>query len=86
MFAAIVISLLLLVLLVPSWIVLFLHRVTVGKAAKAAWPIWITQILASVFSILLADRVGLLNPAGYSLGICVFVGLVGAFFLRSRIE
>jgi hypothetical protein len=84
-FAVVVIVLLLMVLLAPSWVVLFLlNRLTFGQAVRAAWSVWAMQVIASIALIFLADRVGLLNPAGYSLGICALVGLTGAVFLRSQ--
>jgi hypothetical protein len=83
MFAAVAILVLLIVLLAPSWIVLFLfNRMTFGQAVRAASPVWAAQVIVSIALIFLADKSGLLNPAGYVLGICVLVGFAGAFFLR----
>ncbi|WP_156456973.1 hypothetical protein [Bradyrhizobium sp. CCH5-F6] len=85
MFAAVVILVLAVALLAPSCTVLFLfNRMTFGRALKAAWRVWIAQIIASILLVVLADRLGLLNPAGYTLAICVLVGFAGAFFLRSK--
>ena len=86
MFAAVVISVLLIVLLAPSWGVLLLERMTFGQAVETAWRVWVAQVIASVALIFLADHLGLLNPAGYTLGICLFVGLAGALFLRLKTE
>jgi hypothetical protein len=83
MFAAVAILVLLTVLLAPSWIVLFLfNRMTFSQAVRAASPVWAAQVIISIALIFLADKSGLLNPAGYVLGICVLVGSAGAFFLR----
>jgi hypothetical protein len=85
MFAVLVITVLLAVLWTPSWIVLRRNRAVFGEGLRAVWRIWIAQVLVAAALILLADRVGLLNPAGYMLGICFLVGLVGAFVLyRSK--
>jgi hypothetical protein len=87
MFAMIVIAVLLTVLLGPSLVVLLLfNRVTLGEAARAAWLVWLAQVIASITLIFLADKAGLLNPAGYMLGICLLVGLAGAFVLRRQIR
>ncbi len=77
MFAVFVIIALLAVLWTPSWIVL--RR---GEGLRALWRIWIAQVIVATALIFLADRIGLLNPAGYMLGICFLVGLVGAFVLH----
>ena len=83
MFAVVAIIVLPIVLLAPSWVVLLLlNRVTLGQAVRAGWRVWIAQVIASIALIFLADKSGLLNPAGYTLGICVLVGFAGAFFLR----
>ena len=83
MFVVIVVAVLLVVLLLPSWIVLFaFNRMSFGQAVQTAWPIWGAQIVACVAFIFIADKAGLLNPAGYSLGICALVGCTGALFLR----
>lgn len=83
MFAVVLIAVLLIVLLSPSWIVLFaFNRMSFSQAVQTAWPIWSAQIVACVALIFLADKAGLLNPAGYSIGICVLVGCAGAVFLR----
>lgn len=86
MFAAVATIVLLIVLLAPSWGILFLNRMTFGQAIDVAWRIWIAQVIASIALSLLADRLGLLNPAGYTLGICLLVGFAGAFFLRFKIK
>jgi hypothetical protein len=58
MFAAVAI-LLPVALLAPSWTVLFLfNRMTFARALKAAWHVWIAQIIASILLVLLADRLG----------------------------
>lgn len=85
MFTAVVTIVLLTVLLAPSLVVLLLFdRVTLGHAMRMGWRIWVMQVVASIALIYLADTLGLLNPAGYILGICGLVGLVGAFFLRRQ--
>ncbi|MCK1739267.1 hypothetical protein IVA79_36140 [Bradyrhizobium sp. 138] len=86
MFAAVAIFVLLVVLLAPSWVVLYLRRMTFGKALEAAWRVWIAQVITSIALTVLADRHGFLNPAGYTLGICLSVGFAGALFLRLKIE
>lgn len=86
MFAAVAIVILLIVLLAPSWGVLFFIGMTFGQAVEAAWRVWIAQVITSIALILLADHLGFLNPAGYTLGICLLVGIAGAFFLRFKIE
>jgi len=82
MFALVVIAVLLAVLWVPSWIVLRRNRAVFGEGLRAVWRIWIAQVIAAIALIFLADRAGLLNPAGDTLGICLLVGLVGAFVLH----
>ena len=82
MFTAVVIIVPLIVLLAPSCLVLLLNRVALGEAVRAAWRVWFAQVIASIALVFLADKVGLLNPAGYILGICLLVGLAGAFVLR----
>jgi hypothetical protein len=85
MFTAVAIIMLLTVLLAPSWIVLLLFdRVTLGQAVRTGWRVWVAQVIASIALIFLADTLGLLNPAGYTLGLCVLVGIAGAFFLRRQ--
>ncbi|WP_025034958.1 hypothetical protein [Bradyrhizobium sp. DOA9] len=84
MFAAVLIVVLLVVLLAPSWGVLYLRRTTFEQAIEAAWRIWIAQVIISVALTVLADRLGFTNPAGYTLAICLLVGFAGAVFLRSR--
>lgn len=86
MFAAVAIIVLLVALLAPSWGVLFFNRMTFGQAIEAAWRVWIAQVAAFVALIFLADHLGLLNPAGYTLGLCLLVGFAGAFFLRSKLN
>ena len=46
------------------------------------WRIWIAQVIVAAALIFLADSAGLLNPAGYMLGICFVVGLAGALVLH----
>lgn len=84
MFTAVVIVVLLVVLLAPSCAVLYLRRMTFRQAMEAAWRVWIAQVIASIALIVLADGLGLLNPAGYTLGICLLVGLAGALFLQRQ--
>ena len=82
MFALVAIAVLLALLWAPSWIVLRRNRAVFGDGLRAVWRIWIAQVIAAIALIFLADRAGLLNPAGYTLGICFLVGLVGAFVLH----
>ncbi|MEY9884798.1 hypothetical protein [Bradyrhizobium sp. USDA 329] len=82
MFAVFVITVLLAVLWTPSWIVLHRNRVVFGEGWRAVWRIWIAQVFIATALIFLTDSAGLLNPAGYTLGICFLVGLVGAFVLH----
>ena len=89
MFAVVVVSVLLVVLLAPSCgVLIFLNRFTFDQSVRAAWHIWVTQVVVSIALIFLADRLGLLNPLGYMLGICVLVGFAGALFLwlKNRID
>lgn len=86
MFAAVAIVVLLVVLLAPSWVALYLRRMTFGQAMEAAWRVWIAQVITSIVLIILADRLGFLNPAGYTLGICLLVGFAGALFLRRKLK
>ena len=79
MFAVLVTVLLLAVLWAPSWVVL-----PRDEGLKAVWRIWIAQVIVAAALIFLADKIGLLNPAGYMLVICFGVGLVGAFVLHRR--
>ncbi|WP_454649353.1 hypothetical protein [Bradyrhizobium liaoningense] len=78
MFAVVVIVVLLAVLLAPSWVVLYFRWTTLVPAIEAAWRVWIAQVMASIMLTVLADRLGLMNPAGYALAICLLVGLAGA--------
>ncbi|MHC4048720.1 hypothetical protein [Bradyrhizobium sp. 25ACV] len=84
MFAAVVVVVLLVVLLAPSCGVLYFERATFGQAIETAWRVWIAQVIASIALTVLADHLGFLNPAGYTVGICLLVGLAGALFLRSK--
>lgn len=77
MFAVLVIMVLLAVLWTPSWIAL-----SHGARLRRVWRIWIAQVIVATALIFLADRIGLLNPAGYMLGICFMVGLAGAFVVH----
>jgi hypothetical protein len=77
MFAVLVIVVLLAVLWTPSWIVL-----PRGEGLRRVWRIWIAQVNVAAALIFLADSAGLLNPAGYMLGICFVVGLAGALVLH----
>lgn len=79
MFVVLVTAVLLAVLWAPSWVVL-----PRDEGLKAVWRIWIAQVIVAITLIFLADKIGLLNPAGYMLGICFGVGLVGAFVLNRR--
>jgi hypothetical protein len=84
MFAVVVIAMLL-VLLAPSWIALLLFRsATPGQAVRRGWRVWVVQVIAAAMLIYLANAIGLLNPAGYTLGICASIGMVGALFLCCR--
>jgi hypothetical protein len=82
MFALFVIVVLVAVLWAPSWIVLRRNRAAFGGRLRAVWRIWIAQVVAAIAMIYLADRAGLLNPAGYTLGICFLLGMTGAFVLH----
>lgn len=84
MFAATIIVILLVLLLAPSWGVFYFRRTTFRQAIDAAWRVWVVQVIASIALTVLADRLGFMNPAGYTLAICLLVGLAGALFLRSR--
>ncbi|MBH5367393.1 hypothetical protein [Bradyrhizobium glycinis] len=86
MFAAVAVVFLLVVLLAPSWGVLYFRRTTFGQAIEAAWRVWMAQVIVSVALTVLADYLGFLNPAGYTLAICLLVGFAGALFLRSRMN
>ena len=77
MFAVLIIMVLLAVLWTPPWIML-----PRGEGLRAMWRIWIAQVIIAAALIFLADRIGLLNPVGYMLGICFLVGLGGAFVLH----
>jgi hypothetical protein len=84
MFAVVISVVLLVVLLAPSWGMFYLRRKTFRQAVEAAWRVWIAQVMISIALIVLADRLGFLNPAGYTLAICLLVGLAGALVLRSK--
>lgn len=79
MFAVLATVVLLAVLWAPSWVVL-----PRNEGLKAVWRIWIAQVIIATALIFLADTIGLLNPAGYMLGICFGTGLVGAFVVHRR--
>ena len=83
--ATVVLPVLLAVMWAPSWVVL-----PRDEGLEAVWRIWIAQVIVATALIFLAGKIGLLNPAGlvnragYVLGICFGVGLVGAFVLHRR--
>jgi hypothetical protein len=56
------------------------------RAYKYIFRIAITALLVEIIIatglIFLADRIGLLNPAGYGLGIILFIGILGAFVIN----
>jgi hypothetical protein len=78
-FAVLATVVLLAVMWAPSWVVL-----PRDEGLEAVWRIWIAQVMVATALAFLADKIGLLNPAGYMLGICFGVGLVGAFVLHRR--
>jgi hypothetical protein len=85
MFAGILIGVLLVPLLVPSWLVLVhFGRLNAKQALRRAWPIWISLVVMAAGLIFFADAVGLRNPLGYTLGICIALGMSGASFLWWR--
>jgi hypothetical protein len=79
LFAVLTTVVLLAVLWAPSWALL-----PRDQGLKAVWRIWILQVVVATVLIFLANRMGLLNPAGFMLGICFGVGLVGAFVVHRR--
>lgn len=79
MFAVLATVVLLAVLWALSWVIL-----PRDEGLKAVWRIWIAQVIVATALIFLADKIGLRNPAGYMLGICFGVGLVGAFVVHRR--
>lgn len=82
MFAAILVTILLGTLWLPSWIALkFVRRLSAGATIRKAWPTWLAQACLAVALILLADAIGLMNPAGYVFGICLGLGVLGAVML-----
>jgi len=85
-FATILIGVLLVALLAPSWLVLiYFLRLTAGQALRRAWLIWISLIVVAAGLIVSADAIGLANPLGYTLGICGALGVLGAGFFGWRI-
>jgi hypothetical protein len=85
-FATVLIGVLLVALLAPSWLVL-VHfcRLTAGRALRKAWLIWISMIVVAAGLIFSVDAIGLANPLGYTLGICGALGVLGAGFFWWRI-
>ncbi len=82
MFAIVLVGVLLTVLWAPSWIALALFaRLTIKRILQRSWPVWVAQTLAAIVLIYLADAIGLTNPAGYTLGICAALGILGAALL-----
>jgi hypothetical protein len=78
MFAAILITILLIVLWLPSWLVLkFAGRLSATKIIRKAWLVWLAQICLAVVLVFLTDVIGFTNPAGYTFGICLGIGVLG---------
>lgn len=85
MFAAVLIGMLLVLLLAPSWVVLaHFGRLNTMQALKKALPVWIGLVAIAAGLIFSADAIGLTNPLGYTLGICVAIGVSGANFFWLR--
>lgn len=79
MFAAIFGSVWLAALWLPSLVVMvFAGRRSFAQAIRGLWPLWAIQAVAAAALIYLADAMGLANPAGYTLAICVATGCAGA--------
>jgi len=82
MFAVALVGVLLTVLWAPSWIALALFaRLTTKQILRTSWVVWLIQAMAAIALIYLTDAIGLANPAGYTLGICVALGVSGAVIL-----
>lgn len=82
MFAVALICALLTVLWVPSWIALALFaRLATKQILRRSWGVWATQTMAAIALIYLSDAIGLTNPVGYTLGICIALGVSGAVLL-----
>ena len=47
---------------------------------------WAAQILMAAALIYLADAIGMTNPAGYMLAICMTIGAGGALVVRSAMR
>ena len=85
MFAAVLIGVLLVLLLAPSWVVLtHFGRLNAIQALQKAWPIWISLVVVATGLIFSADAIGLTNPLGYTLGICAALGMSGSGLLWRR--
>jgi len=82
LFVAIVGSVLLAALWLPSLAVLFFGgRRPLVHAMRKIGMLWLAQAMAAAALIYLADAVGLANPVGYSLAICMAIGCAGALAL-----
>jgi MFS-type transporter involved in bile tolerance (Atg22 family) len=82
MFIAILVTILLIALWLPSWIALqFVKRLSSGAIIRKAWPVWLAQVCLAVVFIFLADAINLTNPTGYMFGICVGLGVLGVAML-----
>lgn len=70
----------------PSLLVLVrFGQLTSMQALRRAWPTWVGLVVVAVGLIYSADAIGLTNPMGYVLSICIALGMSGGafFFWRS---
>jgi hypothetical protein len=82
MFIAIFFAVLLSALWLPSWIALYFVRgFSARLVIRKAWPIWLLQLVLAATLIFMADAIGLRNPAGFTLAICLVLGGLGTWTL-----
>jgi hypothetical protein len=82
MFIAILLTMLIGILWLPSWMALHVvRRLPARRVLRKAWPVWLVQVYLATALIFLADAINLTNPAGYMLAICCSLGVLGALIL-----
>lgn len=85
MLVAIIGSIWLAALWLPSMVALAAAgQRSLAQAVRGLWPLWAIQAVAAAALIYLADALGLANPAGYTLAICMAIGCAGALAVGWR--
>jgi hypothetical protein len=84
-FKIIVLSVLASILWLPALLSILVLKYRFGsKISNFLWLVLPSQLLATVALVFLAQFIGLLNPAGYILGITFLVSIVGAIVVLKQ--